>query len=325
MTIVHSIGAYRVPDGVLSAVQDASRRTGVDFRYMMAKAATESGFDPTVRAATSNATGLYQFIDSTWLEMVRTHGAEHGLGRYAQAIERGPGGRPVVGDPALRREILELRNDPRLSALMAAEYSLENRAHLERTVGGRVGPTELYIGHFLGAHGAARFLSELRSDPQQTGAGLFPAAAGANRPTFYDPNGRALTLREMYGLFDRIVARGMAMAGEAPASAGPQLALAPPPGGSPAGPAETGAGSRFAEVRPVPASAVPGGAGFFAARSAPASFFAAAAPHAAGGAAPGLARPGSAAGPDSPSAPPPGGRQLSLWAVLTASRDATAA
>jgi hypothetical protein len=326
MTTVHSIGAYRVPDGVLSAVQEASRRTGVDFRYMMAKAATESGFDPTVRAATSNATGLYQFIDGTWLEMVRQHGHEYGLGHYARAIHEGPDGRPTVSDPGLRREILELRNDPRLSALMAAEYSLANRAHLERTVGGRIGPTEMYLGHFLGAHGASRFLGELRRDPQQTGAALFPAAAAANRPAFYADGGRALSLQEIYGLFDRLTRRGMAMAGDAPAASGPQLALGPAPGRAAAG----GSHASPAAAPTIPPSAVPGGAGFFAASTRPPSFFAGAGP--AGGSAglfasPAAARPavpGSAAGPGSAGPPAPGERQLSLWTVLTASRTASA-
>ena len=89
MTLVHTFGPYRVTDTVLSAVRDASARTGVDFRYMMAKAATESAFNPHARAATSNATGLYQFINSTWIAMVHNHGDAYGLGAYApQIVER---------------------------------------------------------------------------------------------------------------------------------------------------------------------------------------------------------------------------------------------
>jgi hypothetical protein len=335
---IHSIGGYSVPDRVLSAVQEASQRTGVDFGYMMAKAATESGFNPQIQAATSNATGLYQFIDSTWLEMVRQHGHEYGLDRYAQAIQAGPGGRPTVADQAMRREILDLRNDPRLSALMAGEYAVANREHLSRTVGGEIGPTEMYLGHFLGAHGASRFLNALRSDPQQTGAALFPAAAAANRPAFYDDNGRALTLREIYGLFDRLVSRGTAMAGDAPAGSGsgPRLVLAPPPTGDSGLPAAAPtADPPGADALPL--RAMPGGSGFFAAASRPPSFFTggpttppgffaaaspfdtASSPQTAGER---FSHPGSAAGPAGAGGPTPGERQLSLWAVLTASRPA---
>ena len=315
MTTVHTIGAYQVPDGVLSAVHEASQRTGVDFAYMMAKAATESGFNPTVRAATSNATGLYQFIDSTWLHMVREHGREYGIGAYARHVQDGPGGRPTVSDPAMRQEILNLRNDPRLSALMAAEYALANRAHLESTVGGQVGPTEMYLGHFLGAHGASRFLNELQRNPQQTGAALFPAAAAANRPVFYDNGGRARSLSEMHALFDRQVSRTMAMVG----GDGPQLALAPAPSGS-----VHGAFAAAAPAQPVSPRALPGGEGFFAARSAPPSFFSAdsteRAPFFAASAEPG--HQDRAAGAGSIASITPGERQLSLWAVLTASRTA---
>ncbi len=312
MTTVHDIGPYRVPDPVLGAVQEASRRTGIDFAYLMAKAATESAFRPDARAATSNATGLFQFINSTWLAMVRNHGHEYGLGRYADRIVERPDGSLTVPDPALRREILDLRNDPRLSAVMAAEYAGENRAHLERTFGGPVGPTELYLGHFLGAGGASRFLNALRRDPQQLGANLFPAAAAANGPAFYDmASGRALTLNEIYGLFDRRIRRDMAMVSGVPAA---PSAVA---GAIAAAPRETG-------------NEIPGGRGYFAARSAPADFF-----QRAGGAPPGLAA-ASAATAGSQSAAPaavhplsagdpgavaalPGGRSLSLWTVLTAS------
>ena len=219
MTTVHDIGGYRVPDQVLSAVREASNRTGVDFGYMLAKAATESAFQPDARAATSNATGLYQFIDSTWLSMVNSHGHKYGLGHYADRIAAGPGGRPSVADPALRREILDLRYDPRLNALMAAEYALENQNHLARHVGGSIGSTELYMAHFLGAHGAERFLNALREAPNRSGAQMFPAAAAANRPVFYDRAGQERSLREIHQFFDRRVTRDLALAELVPGGA----------------------------------------------------------------------------------------------------------
>ena len=55
MTLVHTFGPYRVTDTVLSAVRDASARTGVDFRYMMAKAATEASEDASVRSSALGA------------------------------------------------------------------------------------------------------------------------------------------------------------------------------------------------------------------------------------------------------------------------------
>lgn len=364
MSVVHTVGSYRISDQVLTAVRDASAQTGIDFRYMMAKAATESAFRPDVRAATSNATGLYQFINSTWIAMVHRYGDRYGLEDYAAAIRPGSNGRLTVPDPAMRQEILSLRRDPELSALMAGEYANQNRDHLERTVGGRIGPTELYMAHFLGAHGSAQFLSAVRDAPQTVGAALFPAAAAANRPAFYDrETGRALSVQEIYDAFDRRVGRVMAMVDEdlSPPSTrhdvGPMVVAVatPPPAPSPADPQPLLPQRLLPEPPAAPASpppappsagnSIPGGLGYFAARSAPASFFAAmggaantgspadtsigrrsapglgALSHPAGatGAAIGPSETGSTQSPESTELPPPGGRRLSLWAVLAAS------
>ncbi len=186
MATTHMIDGYRVSEHVLGAVRDASRRTGTDFQYMLAKAAQESGFRPNAEAATSSATGLYQFIERTWLRMVRDYGASHGLAGQARQIDTAADGKPVVANAAIRQRILDLRHDPRLNAVMAGELANENRAHLERTVGGEIGPTELYLAHFLGAEDAARFLDALRATPNRSAAELFPAAARANSSLFFD-------------------------------------------------------------------------------------------------------------------------------------------
>ncbi|HCH95135.1 MAG TPA: lytic transglycosylase, partial [Erythrobacter sp.] len=62
-----------------SAIARAATRTGVDFDYLLAQAKLESGLDPSAKAGTSSATGLYQFIDSTWLRTLDRHGAKHGM------------------------------------------------------------------------------------------------------------------------------------------------------------------------------------------------------------------------------------------------------
>lgn len=185
------------PAEVTRAVKLASARSGVDFAYLMAKATAESGLDANAQAKTSTATGLYQFTEGTWLAMVREHGAKYGLGRYADALERG------APDPALKREVLALRRDPQLSACMAAEYAKDNKASLERAVGGRIGASELYLAHFLGPSGAAKFLTAMRANEGQSAAALFPRAAQANRTIFYE-GARPRSLAEV---FDRLSAK----------------------------------------------------------------------------------------------------------------------
>ncbi len=182
---------------VAQAIHKASARTGVDFSYLVAQAGQESSFKPDAKATTSSAKGLYQFIEKTWLNMVRDKGADHGLGAFADKIDDTVEG-PRVADPAARRKILDLRNDPSLSAVMAAEYAMANRTQLEASLGRATNSTDLYMAHFLGASGATRFLNAVQKTPERTGAELLPEAAAANRGAFYDKSGRALSVKKIY-------------------------------------------------------------------------------------------------------------------------------
>ena len=203
-TTVMTIGGHRVSADVANAVQRAASRTGVDFNYLMSQAAQESGFRNDARAQTSSATGLFQFIDSTWLAMVRDHGAKYGLAQYANAIQGASGSPARVADPAMRQQILDLRYNPDVSAAMAAEYAASNKATLERNLGRSAGAADLYMAHFLGAAGASRFLATMASSPNAAAADVAPAAAASNTNVFYDRSGRALSVREVY---DRMAQR----------------------------------------------------------------------------------------------------------------------
>lgn len=167
------------PD-VQAAIARAAQATGVDFSYLLAQARIESSLDPSARAGTSSAAGLYQFTQGTWLGMLDRHGAQHGLGWADAAIAGGK-----VTEPALRSQVMALRFDPDASALMAAELANENRASLFATLGREPDAAELYVAHFLGAEGASQFLTALASDPAQSAAALLPKAAAANRGIFF--------------------------------------------------------------------------------------------------------------------------------------------
>ena len=207
------IAPNAAPD-VRDAIKVASRRTGVSFEFLVKQAETESGFDPKAKASTSSATGLYQFLEGTWLSMVRQHGARHGMAAEAAAIGTGPGGAPRVSDPATRARILEMRNDPGFAAAMAAEYTKESQGHLRGALGREPVATDLYFAHFFGPHGAAQFLRARDANGAAPGADLLPDAAAANRAVFYAPDGRARSMDEIYARFakrfDSIDARGQA-------------------------------------------------------------------------------------------------------------------
>lgn len=185
--------------GVISAIEKASHATGVDFAYLVQQAKVESSFNPTAKAKTSSATGLFQFIEKTWLSMVKEHGHKYGMGDLAAKIDD----KCCVSDPAVKKQILDLRKDPEKASLLAAEFANENKAYLERHVGGEIGATELYLAHFLGAGGAAGFLNAMKKDPMTVGAHILPKAAAANRPVFYDVKTRQpKTLQQIYASFD---------------------------------------------------------------------------------------------------------------------------
>lgn len=194
-----AIDAYNVPKNVYTAIRNAAAKTGVNFTYLMEKAAVESSFDTNAKARTSSATGLYQFIESTWLKMVKTHGADYGLEKYASKIDDNC----RVTDAKMRREILALRKDPEISSIMAAKFDQENYDQLKNNVGGEIGSTELYMAHFLGAGGASSFLNAMKKSPNMAAADLFRDAARTNRNVFYDQKtGAPRSLSQVYAFFD---------------------------------------------------------------------------------------------------------------------------
>lgn len=186
---------------VLAGIRQASLSTGIDFSYLMAQANRESSFDPAAQAKTSSAAGLYQFVEQTWLGVVKHHGAEYGQADLADKITRRSDGHFTVADGATRKEILELRRDPTFAAAMAAEHAADNEAKLQEKLGREITGTDLYLAHFLGISGAIKFLRNIADSPDRTGASLFPKAAAANKGVFYTESGRARTVSEIYDKF----------------------------------------------------------------------------------------------------------------------------
>lgn len=180
------------PDAVRAAIRRAADATGIDFSLLVETARRESALNPTARAGTSSATGLFQFIESTWLDMVRRHGGDHGMGAQAAALRSG-------ADAETRREILALRNDPELSARMAGELARENAATLQARLGRAPGAGELYAAHVMGPAGAVRLI-EAAANGAPDASAIFPREALANRGLFYT-NGQP---RSAQGLLDRL-------------------------------------------------------------------------------------------------------------------------
>jgi hypothetical protein len=201
--------AARARSNVQSAVHQAAQRTSIDFDFLLAQARLESGLRPNAKARTSSATGLFQFIESTWLATMKRHGPSLGFGDVAASIKQS-GNRFYVADPGQRRNILNLRKDPQIASLMAGALAQDNREALLPVLGREPQPTELYMAHFLGAGDARRFFSELHRNPTQSAPALFPRPASANQSIFFQRNGAERNLGEVLGLMQRKMNRAIA-------------------------------------------------------------------------------------------------------------------
>jgi Transglycosylase SLT domain len=200
-------GPMKVSRWLAETVVRAAAATGVDPAYLMALADKESSLLPAIKAETSSAEGLFQFLESTWLEVLRRYGPKHGFVAASEAIGRVQG-RTIVTDETQRAWILGLRRDPYLSALMAGEMVNAHREILAGKAERDPSFSELYMAHFLGVHGASRFLELLQSQPTATATKAFPKAAKANRAIFTEAKGKKpkqLTMAEVRGKFDAMI------------------------------------------------------------------------------------------------------------------------
>jgi len=155
-----------------STITDAAKKVGVDPGFMLAMAKQESGFNPNAKASTTSASGLFQFTDSTWKDVLRRHPLAFGMHSPSKL-------------------------NPADNALAAALLTKDNMADFTARTGRQPTPTEMYESHFLGTSGAAK-LDKARGTGVSA-ASILPQAAAANPSIFYDKaTGRAKTADEVY-------------------------------------------------------------------------------------------------------------------------------
>jgi hypothetical protein len=183
-----AVGRYAADPQVIAAVRNASALTGTRFDTLVASAALESGLNPTAKASSSTASGLFQFTEQTWFAAIRQYGAAHGLPSEAAAVIP-QDGRLTVDDAATRQRILNLRLDPNISATMAGDHLQSLASSLTTSIGHAPDATETYLAHFLGSAGAAQMLKVAQSNPARQAADVLPEAARANPAAFIMANG----------------------------------------------------------------------------------------------------------------------------------------
>lgn len=102
----------------------------------------ESGGNATAKNPRSSATGLGQFIASTWMNTVRKH-------------------RPDLLEGKSTAEVLDLRNDPAISREMVG-YLTEDNSQFLQNQGVEASSGNVYLAHFLGPRGAVELV---KADP----------------------------------------------------------------------------------------------------------------------------------------------------------------
>lgn len=175
--------ANRSRDAAMETLRAVQAMTGVDAELLATFCSIESNFDYLVKAGSSSATGWFQFINGTWDGMLAQHGSKYGI-------------------PPDNRERY-LRKDPRINALMGAEFLKGNYKHLAKALGRAPTDTDLYCAHFMGAGGAAGFLTR---DRNAIAASFYPKEASANTSIYYKKTGQPRTIGEIYALFEAKVA-----------------------------------------------------------------------------------------------------------------------
>ena len=175
--------------------------TGVPLDWLLAIVGLESGFRYTVKAETSSASGWFQFINGTWDMMYAKCAQKYGL----------------PPDPGKTRAG---RNDPRINALLGAEFTRDNWEGLKKGLGrDNITDTDVYMAHFLGLGGALKFL---RADPNAYGYKIFKKEYSANMPLFFVDSkpSKPRTISEMYQMFQKKIERFWATTGKGYRSGG---------------------------------------------------------------------------------------------------------
>lgn len=151
----------------------------IDPNYYARLSEIESGNNSQAKSRTSSASGKYQFIKSTWEELVKKYNLPYSLEDRFNSVKS--------------KKVAEL-------------YTQDNAKYLESKLGVTPTNTDLYAAHFMGVGGASKFLATLANNPNVSAYDIAsPAQIDANKPIFLKSNGKIKTAQEVYNtLKDKI-------------------------------------------------------------------------------------------------------------------------
>lgn len=183
-------GGFNAQRAFVKDIVNAARDTKVDPVTLLAMCAQESGLGNRNEAKTSTGRGPFQFLEQTWLYMVKNHGHRYNMGEEAAKISVGKDGRMEVDDPVAKQQILKLRYNTYLSAAIAGEMLQLSREGIEKAIKRPMSTEEMYLSHVMGEGGARKLLLLADGKKKNERADrYFRKAAQANEGLFYKKEG----------------------------------------------------------------------------------------------------------------------------------------
>ena len=145
---------------------------GKEKDYYDTLAQVESSNNPYAKAKTSTASGLYQFTEGTWKEMVNEMGLDYSL---------------------------DDRFNSEKSKQVVEHFTNKNKRYLKNKLGRDVNESELYLAHFAGMGGARNILKELDDNPNKDISDIVSEnALNANKNIFLNKDGSSKKVYEIY-------------------------------------------------------------------------------------------------------------------------------
>ena len=151
-------------------IEAASKKYGESQKLLTNIANAESALGTNNKNPNSTATGVYQFTQGTWGDMVKKYGKETGI---------------------TDKDI----NDPDANIAMGALFIKDNKESVKKVLGRNPSQEEVYMAHFLGNEGVKKLF---KNYGEKNAVTLFPEQAKVNKDRFYDENGKPRTTKELY-------------------------------------------------------------------------------------------------------------------------------
>ncbi len=158
---------------IISEIKSVCSKHGFDSGYLLYVTAMESGLNPNAKNPYATASGLYQYIDSTWAGKMKQYAAQYKI--------------PYNASPF----------DIKYSTIIAGASANSDASYLS-SMKPEVYYIDLYMIHFLGQGGATTFFKYLKDSPNTSGVEVFGNQdASENQPYFYN-NNSPLSIKGMY-------------------------------------------------------------------------------------------------------------------------------